>query len=78
MTHGNNLVNVEVGPLNNVTSPEEKRKIIGDTFMKVGRWYGALVFRDANTPGHVWWSVNINEIIATLLQGGQRNFYFFS
>jgi len=32
---GNNMVNVEVGPLHSVVLPEEKRKIIGDTFMKV-------------------------------------------
>ena len=32
---GNNMVNVEVGPLVSVTKPEEKRKIIGDMFMKV-------------------------------------------
>jgi len=33
--HGQNTVNVEIGPLNIVTAPEEKRKIIGDTFIKV-------------------------------------------
>jgi len=32
---GNNTVNVEVGPLHSVMQPEEKRKIIGDTFVKV-------------------------------------------
>jgi len=32
---GNNMVNVQVGPLHSVILPEEKRKIIGDTFVKV-------------------------------------------
>lgn len=32
---GNNVVNIEAGPLHSVVKPEEKRKIIGDTFMKV-------------------------------------------
>lgn len=32
---GENVVNIEVGPLHSVIAPEEKRKIIGDTFMKV-------------------------------------------
>jgi len=32
---GQNEVNIEVGPLHSVIHPEEKRKIIGDTFMKV-------------------------------------------
>ena len=28
-------------PLHSVTDPEEKRRIIGDTFMKVGVWLGS-------------------------------------
>lgn len=32
---GQNTINVEIGPLNSTTAPEEKRKIIGDTFIKV-------------------------------------------
>ena len=32
---GQDVVNIEIGPLNTVVNPEEKRKIIGDTFIKV-------------------------------------------
>jgi len=37
------MVSVEIGPLNLVTNPEDKRKIIGDTFIKVSiRWNDKL------------------------------------
>jgi len=32
---GDHVINLSVGPLHSVVHPEEKRKIIGDTFMKV-------------------------------------------
>lgn len=39
---GQNTINVEIGPLNSTTAPEEKRKIIGDTFIKVSVVWGKV------------------------------------